>query len=65
MESVVRLAMPTIRDACIAMAEGAGRKNVAELHRMAETWLQIAEKLLAKQQIVPNDQNAPSTDKVQ
>ena len=50
---------------CIAMAESATRENVAALHRMAETWLQIAEGLLAEQQIIPNGQNAPSTDKVQ
>jgi len=50
---------------CIAMAESATRENVAALHRMAETWLQIAEGLLAEQHIIPNDQNAPSTDEVQ
>jgi hypothetical protein len=46
------------------MAETATRENVVALHRMAETWLQIAEGLLTKQQI-SNDQNAPSTEKVQ
>jgi hypothetical protein len=50
---------------CIAMAESATRENVGALHRMAETWLQIAEGLLVEQHIIPNDQNAPSTDKVQ
>jgi len=49
---------------CLAMAETATRENVVALHRMAETWLQIAEGLLTKQQI-SNDQNAPSTEKVQ
>ena len=53
-------------DECIAMAErGGGRENVAALHRMAETWLQIAEELLAQMPSIPNDQNAPSSDKVQ
>ena len=47
------------------MAENAGRENVAVLHRMAETWLQIAEELLAKMPPIPDDQNAPSTNKVQ
>lgn len=50
---------------CIAMAESATRENVAALHRMADIWLQIAEGLLAEQQIIPNGQNAPSTDNVQ
>lgn len=51
---------------CLVMAESATRSNVAALHRMAEAWLQIAEEeLLAEQQIIPHDQNAPSTDKVQ
>jgi hypothetical protein len=52
-------------DECIAMAESAGRENLAALHRMAETWLQIAEELLAQMPSIPNDQNAPSSDKVQ
>ena len=47
------------------MAESATGENVEALQRMAETWLQTAEGLLAEQQIIPNDQNAPSTDKVQ
>ena len=50
---------------CIAMADSAGRENVAALQRMAETWLQIAEELLAQMPPIPDDQNAPSTDKVQ
>jgi hypothetical protein len=50
---------------CIAMAETATCENVAALHRMAETWLQIAEELLSQMSPIPNDQNAPSTHKVQ
>ena len=53
-------------DECIAMAESARRENVAALQRMAEVWLQIAEDLLCKKaSSIPDDQNAPSTDKMQ
>jgi hypothetical protein len=47
------------------MAENAEPDNVTALHRMAETWLQIAEELLTQNTPAPNDQNAPSTNKVQ
>ena len=47
------------------MAENAEPANVVALHRMAETWLQIAEELLLATPRFPNDQNAPSTDNVQ
>ena len=51
-------------DECLAMAERAGRENVASLHRMAETWLQLAEQLLTQERpVIGSDQNAPSTDK--
>jgi hypothetical protein len=51
---------------CIAMAERAAGENVASLHRMAETWLQLAEQLLTKEwPVIGSDQNAPSTNKVQ
>ena len=47
-------------DECIAMAERAGRENVASLHRMAETWLQLAEQLLTQERpVIGSDQNAP------
>ena len=48
------------------MAEHAGRDNVACLHRMAETWLQLAQQLLTQERpVIGSDQNAPCTDKVQ
>jgi hypothetical protein len=51
---------------CIAMAERAGKKNAASLHRMAHMWLQLAEQLLTHERPeIDGNQNAPSTDKVQ
>ena len=51
-------------DECITMAECAGRENAASLHRMAETWLEVAEQLLTQERpVIGSDQNAPSTDK--
>jgi hypothetical protein len=63
--SLTALQCRQFAEECIDMAERAATENVASLHKMAETWLQIAEELLAEQQIIANDQNAPSTDKVQ
>ena len=52
-------------DECITMAGCVGRENVASLHRMAETWLQLAEQLLTQERpVIGSDQNAPSPDKV-
>jgi hypothetical protein len=52
-------------DECIAMAERAARENAASLHRMAETWLQLAERLLTQEwPVIGSDQNAPSTGKL-
>ena len=51
-------------DECITMAERAGRENAASLHRMAETWLQLAEQLLTQERpVIGSDQNAPSTER--
>jgi hypothetical protein len=51
---------------CLAMAERAGRENVASLHKMAETWLELAEQLLTQERpVVGSDQNAPSPDKAE
>jgi len=51
-------------DECIAMAERAGRENAASLHRMAETWLELAEQLLTQERpVFGSDQNAPSPEK--
>ncbi len=50
---------------CIEMAEGADAESVADLHRMAVTFLKLAEQLLTKEwDINSRDQNAPSTDTV-
>ena len=65
-EGNVRLTAAQCRqyaEECIAMAERARRENVASLHRMAGTWLDLAEQLRAP--MTGSDQNAPSTDKVQ
>ena len=44
-------------DECIAMAERAERENAASLHRMAETWLQLAEQLLTQERpVIGSDQ---------
>jgi len=46
-------------DECITMAEHAGRENAASLHRMAETWLELAEHLLTQERpVIGCDQNA-------
>jgi hypothetical protein len=46
------------------MAERAGRENVASLHKMAETWLELAEQLLTQERpVIGSDQNAPSPEK--
>lgn len=50
---------------CLAMAEFAGREQVAVLRRMAETWLQIAEGLIIQERHLQGDQNAPSSNNLQ
>lgn len=50
---------------CISIAEMAPLEKVAILHKMAETWLKLAEHLLLAQRTESVDQNAPSTEKVQ
>jgi len=42
----------------------AERENAASLHKMAETWLLLAEQLLTQEwPVIGNDQNAPFPEK--